>query len=190
MKTYKSFLLLNAVISVLGYSCTKDVQVKPAVKEGSFSVSSLQKRSSSETSDNNIALVNPSELGKDVRFYATKTVSLTTSLGISVGTLTIKRGSDRFIYFNYLLNAGWSFTDLNLSASPVNNPYVNKWQEGSGKVPFTTGMKLGKQVSEYNIVIKNLPVDAFSLFTAANIIYTYHGQAVYQTKASADGLFK
>ena len=182
-------MLLNAAICVLGYSCTKNVLVKPAAKESSFPLSSVQKLPAA-ASDINIELVNLSELGKDVQFNATKTVSLSTSLGISVGTLTIKRGSDRLIYFNYLLNAGWSFIDLDLTAWPVNNPSLNILGDDIGKAHFRACLKHVNPVSEYSFVLKNLQGEAFSVSSGANIIYTYHGQAIYQARASAGGLFK
>lgn len=184
MKTFKTLWLTFAVTSLFFISCRKDQQL---LSDNNLVASNCTTSTTTHTSvltgtTNKVQLVTGTP---DATFCSPKTVSLCTS-GVTVGNITVSRGSDNNFYVTCTLTGSWYLAGINLYAGDAAGIPVD-YRGNPQTTNFPVRQTYAQVTSQQNTwVLANLP-DSFVIAADVNVAYMYRGRKLYTAEVWADG---
>jgi hypothetical protein len=184
MKAFKTLWLTFAVTSLFLISCSKDQQI---LSNDNLVASTCTTSTNTHTSTltSTISKVQLVTGTPDATFCSPKTVSLCSS-GISVGNITVQRGSDNNFYVTCSLTGSWYLAGIKLYAGDFASlPVDNRGNPQIAKYPIQQAY--GQINAQQNTwVLANLP-DSFAVSADITIAYMYKGRKLYTADVWADG---
>ncbi len=179
MKTFKSYLVLFAVVSIISISCKQNTDL---LEEDAV----LQNETNSSLAGGVIGDLSSQLL--DLTFCNAKTVPICAGQTINVGDVSVQTAIDGRTFVTYSLKGNWYFKELHLYLGPKEGiPVSGGGSASPGQFPYHMTFNLSERIQKYTFIIDGLP----ELYTVAAHSSVYklagNGNILQQETGWGDG---